>query len=308
VDAFNLELAEELSRNGRRTGLTFAPEGGTARLRDVINKNVSEDDLIATVGAAFEAGWRSVKLYFMCGLPTETDDDVVAIAALAHRVIETGRQISGRRDIGCTISLGAFVPKPDTPFQWVGQADAATIDRRVGLLKQAIRDDRRCGRAIGLRYSAGRPAQLEGLLARGDRRVGAVIEAAWRKGQVFDGWREHENLDLWEQVAAEILEPQGVSLAWYTTRERQRAELLPWDHLDVGLNRAWLWHDYQQGLQASPLPDCRWEGCQSCGVCPFFDTDIELAGVPGLVTRRAASRPGHGADKWVTPMAKEMAR
>jgi len=290
VDAFNLELAQELARNGRRTGLTFAPEGGTARLRDVINKNVSEDDLVATVGAAFEAGWRSVKLYFMCGLPTETDEDAVAIAALAHRVIETGRAITGHRDITCTISLGVFVPKPHTPFQWVGQADVETVARRVILLKQALRDDRTCGRAISLRYSDGRAAQLEGLLARGDRRVGDVIEAVWRAGQTFDGWREHENLDLWESTAAEVLASQGVDWAWFTTRPRPKAEVLPWDHLDVGLNRNWLWRDYGQAVLGQPLGDCRWDGCELCGVCTVFDTDIELAADPDFVSGRPLTR------------------
>ncbi|MCL2783685.1 MAG: TIGR03960 family B12-binding radical SAM protein [Propionibacteriaceae bacterium] len=300
VDAFNLELAEELARNGRRTGLTFAPEGGTARLRDVINKNVSEEDLIATVGAAFEAGWRSVKLYFMCGLPTETDDDVVAIAGLAHRVIETGRRISGHRDIACTISIGAFVPKPHTPFQWVAQTDAATVDRRIRALLDAIREDRQCGRAISLRYGQGSPALLEGLLARGDRRVGGVIEAVWRAGQMFDGWREHENLDLWWAVADQVLSPLGVSIDWYTTRQRTRKEVLPWDHLDVGLARGWLWRDYQQSLRAAPLPDCRFEACENCGVCPFFDIDLDLAERQDYVSGRLPSRFGRGADRWVS--------
>jgi len=288
VDAFNLELAQELSRNGRRTGLTFAPEGGTARLRDVINKNVSEDDLIGTVAAAFEAGWRSVKLYFMCGLPTETDDDVVAIAALAHRVIATGRTITGHRDIACTISLGPFVPKADTPFQWAAQADTETIARRIGLLKQALRDDRQCGRAISLRYGDGRAARLEGLLSRGDRRVGAVIEDVWRAGQVFDGWREHENLDVWWQAAGEL----GVDIDWYTTRERRRTDVLPWDHLDVGLARGWLWREYQQALRAVASADCRWDECELCGVCPLCDVNLELAARPGYDAGRPPTRRG----------------
>lgn len=296
VDVFNLELAQELARNGRRSGLTFAPEGGTARLRDVINKNVSEDDLIATVGAAFSAGWRSVKLYFMCGLPTEEDDDVVAIAALAHRVIETGRAVSGQRDITCTISLGVFVPKADTPFQWVGQADVATVERRIGLLIRALRDDRQCGRAIGLRYGEGKAAQLEGLLARGDRRVGEVIEAVWRAGQTFDGWRERENFELWQRMADDVLARHGVDWAWYTVRERPKAEVLPWDHLDVGLNRNWLWRDYRQAVRGDTLGDCRWDGCELCGVCTDLDTDIELAANPDFDSGRPPTRVGrrHG--------------
>jgi len=286
VDAFTLQLAQELSRNGRRTGLTFAPEAGTARLRDVINKNVSEDDLLATVTAAFRAGWRGIKLYFMCGLPTETDDDVVAIAELAHDVILAGRQVTGHRDVAITISVGPFVPKPDTPFQWVAQADAETIDRRLGLLRQALHEDRACGRAVTVRYGEGRPAQLEGLLARGDRRIGRVIEAVWRAGQKFDGWREHANLDLWQRV----IEDCGVDWAWYTARERPRTEILPWDHLDVGLARGWLWRDYKQSQMATPLPDCRGpvsqdstgRTCTLCGVCTSLDVKLELAARPAF--------------------------
>jgi radical SAM superfamily enzyme YgiQ (UPF0313 family) len=273
VDAFNIELARELARNGRRTGLTFAPEGGSERLRAVINKGVSEDDLIETVTNAFSQGWRSVKLYFMCGLPTETDEDVVAIAAMAHRVIETGRRVAGRRDIACTISIGGFVPKPMTPFQWVGQADAETIHRRIALLKQAIRDDRSCGRAITLRYADAEPGMIEGLLARGDRRVGAVIEAVWRAGGQFDGWREYFDYNRWLNA----VEQAGLNLDWYTTRERAEIEVLPWDHLDMGLDRNWLWQDYQDSLGAQAVPDCRWFGCADCGVCMDLGVDIELA-------------------------------
>jgi hypothetical protein len=188
VDAFNVDLANELSRNGRRSGLTFAPEGGTERLRKVINKMVTEDDLIRTVATAYAHGWRQVKLYFMCGLPTETDEDVLAIGELAKRVIATGREVSGHRDIRCTVSIGGFVPKPHTPFQWSAQCDHETVDARLAKLRDAIRRDREYGRAIGFRYHDGKPGIIEGLLSRGDRRVGAIIEAAWRDGARFDGW------------------------------------------------------------------------------------------------------------------------
>ncbi len=147
VDAFNVTLANELSRNGRRSGLTFAPEGGSERMRRVINKMVSEDDLIRTVATAYGNGWRQVKLYFMCGLPTETDEDVMAIAGMARRVIATGREAAGRKDIRCTVSIGAFVPKPHTPFQWAAQLDHETVDRRLRALKGAITHDREFGRA-----------------------------------------------------------------------------------------------------------------------------------------------------------------
>ncbi|MFZ0529442.1 MAG: TIGR03960 family B12-binding radical SAM protein [Propionicimonas sp.] len=276
VDAFNIDLANELSRNGRRSGLTFAPEGGSERLRKVINKMVSEQDLIDTVAAAFSQGWRQVKLYFMCGLPTETDEDVLGIADMAAHVIEAGRQAAGTRDVRCTISIGGFVPKPHTPFQWVAQADPETIDRRLQLLKDRIRNDRRYGRAIGMRYHDGKPGLIEGLLSRGDRRVGAVIEEVWRDGGVLDGWSEHFSFDRWAAAAERALTPLGVDLAWYTTRERGQGEVLPWDHLDAGLDRDWLWQDYQDSLFGSEVDDCRWSGCYDCGVCPQFGTEIQI--------------------------------
>ena len=205
VDAFNVTLAQELSRNGRRTGLTFAPEGGSERIRKVINKMVSEEDLIRTVVTAYTNGWRQVKLYFMCGLPTETDEDVLQIARLAHEVIRAGRAATGSRDIRCTVSIGGFVPKPHTPFQWASMATPETIDRRLRLLKQAINSDRSLGKAIGYRYHDGQPSLIEGLLARGDRRVGAVIRRVWEQGQRFDGWSEHFSFQRWVDAAAEVL-------------------------------------------------------------------------------------------------------
>ncbi|HML52234.1 MAG TPA: TIGR03960 family B12-binding radical SAM protein [Propionicimonas sp.] len=276
VDAFNIDLANQLSRNGRRSGLTFAPEGGSERLRKVINKQVSSQDLIDTVATAFGQGWRNVKLYFMCGLPTETDDDVLAIADLAAEVIATGRRVTGTRDIRCTISIGGFVPKPHTPFQWVGQADAETVNRRLRALKQKVRDDRRYGRAITVRYADGEPGQIEGLLSRGDRRVGDVIEAVWRDGGVLDGWSEHFSYERWLHAAEQALAPHGVDLAWYTTRPRAEAEILPWDHLDAGLKRDWLYQDYLDAINEEEVPDCRWSGCYDCGVCPELGAAIEM--------------------------------
>ncbi len=188
VDAFNITLANEFSRNGRRSGLTFAPEGGSERMRRVINKMVTEEDLIRTVATAYGNGWRQVKLYFMCGLPTETDEDVLAIADLAREVIAKGREVSGRNDIRCTVSIGGFVPKPHTPFQWAAQLDHDTTDERLRKLREVVRADKKYGRAIGFRYHDGQPGTIEGLLSRGDRRVGAVIEQVWRDGGRFDGW------------------------------------------------------------------------------------------------------------------------
>jgi len=276
VDAFNVDLANELSRNGRRSGLTFAPEGGTERMRKVINKMVTEKDLIRTVAAAYSHGWRQVKLYFMCGLPTETDEDVLAIGDLAKRVIATGRKVSGRRDIRCTVSIGGFVPKPHTPFQWAVQCDHETVDARLIKLRDAIRGDREYGRAIGFRYHDGKPSIIEGLLSRGDRRVSAIIEAVWRDGGRFDGWSEHFSYERWAGCAERCLDGSGVDLDWYTTRERDYTEVLPWDHLDAGLDREWLWEDWQDALDEVEVDDCRWTPCFECGVCPQLDTTIQI--------------------------------
>jgi radical SAM family uncharacterized protein len=279
VDAFNVTLADELSRNGRRSGLTFAPEGGSERLRKVINKMVSEDDLIRTVATAYSHGWRQVKLYFMCGLPTETDDDVLQIADLAKKVIATGREVSGRRDIRCTVSIGGFVPKPHTPFQWASQLDHETTDVRLQKLRDSVRSDRQYGRAIGFRYHDGKPGTIEGLLSRGDRRVGAVIEQVWRDGGRFDGWSEHFSFERWAAACESALDETPVDLDWYTTREREYAEVLPWDHLDSGLDRDWLWEDWQDALNpdgAVEVDDCRWTPCFDCGVCPEMGTEIQV--------------------------------
>ena len=276
VDAFNVTLANELSRNGRRSGLTFAPEGGSERLRRVINKMVSREDLIRTVSTAYEHGWRQVKLYFMCGLPTETDEDVLEIASMAHDVIKAGRAATGSKDVRCTVSIGAFVPKPHTPFQWAAQCDPATVDRRLRLLRDAINANRSLGRSIGYRYHDGTPSIIEGLLSRGDRRVGAVIRRAWETGSRFDGWNEFFSYQRWAQACADVLPGYGVSLEWYTTRERGEAEVLPWDHLNSGLDSEWLWADWQDALDEREQDDCRWTPCFDCGVCPTMGTEIQI--------------------------------
>ncbi|WP_299051990.1 TIGR03960 family B12-binding radical SAM protein [uncultured Nocardioides sp.] len=278
VDAFNIALANEFSRNGRRSGLTFAPEGGSERMRKVINKAVTEEDLIRTVAAAYSHGWRQVKLYFMCGLPTETDEDVLAIADLATRVIDTGREVSGRNDIRCTVSIGGFVPKPHTPFQWAAQLDPETTDERLRKLREAVRSQKKYARAIGFRYHDGQPGIVEGLLSRGDRRVGRVIEEAWRNGARFDGWSEHFSYERWAAAAETGLAGTGVDLDWFTTRERTEDEVLPWDHLDSGLDKDWLWADWEDALDPDSVDveDCRWTPCYDCGVCPEMGTEIQV--------------------------------
>jgi radical SAM family uncharacterized protein len=276
VDAFNIDLANELSRNGRRSGLTFAPEGGSERIRKVINKMVTEEDLIRTVTAAYASGWRQVKLYFMCGLPTEEDEDVLQIARLAHEVIKAGREASGRKDIRCTVSIGGFVPKPHTPFQWAAQLDHETTDSRLYKLRDAIRQDREFGKSIGVRYHDGKPGVVEGLLSRGDRRVGKVIEQVWRDGQRFDGWSEHFSYDKWMAAAEIAFADEAVDVNWYTIRERELSEVLAWDHLDSGLDKEWLWDDWQDALSEVEVDDCRWVPCFDCGVCDHMGTEIQV--------------------------------
>src|SRR6266536_2079806 len=189
----------------------------------------------------------------MCGVTTETDEDVVQIARLAHEVIKAGRAATGSKDIRCTVSIGGFVPKPHTPFQWAAMCPPATIDHRLRLLKQAVNADRSLGRAIGYRYHDGQPSLIEGLLSRGDRRVGAVIRRVWELGGRFDGWSEHFSFARWDQ-----------------------AEVLPWDHLDSGLDKDWLWQDWQDSLAEYEQDDCRWTPCFDCGVCPSMDTEIQI--------------------------------
>ncbi len=275
VDAFNIDLANELTRNGRRSGLTFAPEGGSERIRKVINKMVTEEDLIRTVTAAYSAGWRQVKLYFMCGLPTETDEDVLQIADLAKKVIATGREVTGTRDIRCTVSIGGFVPKPHTPFQWVAQLGHEATDARLAKLRDAVRSDKQFAKAIGFRYHDGKPGIVEGLLSRGDRRVGNVIEA------VYEARRPVRRLERALLVRPlDVLRGAGPGRRagrrrLVHARDRDYNEVLPWDHLDSGLDRDWLWEDWQDAVTGTEVEDCRWTPCFDCGVCPQMGTEIQ---------------------------------
>jgi radical SAM superfamily enzyme YgiQ (UPF0313 family) len=204
----------------------------------------------------------------LVGLPTETVEDVLQIAKLAKAVVKAGRDATGHKDIRCTVSIGGFVPKPHTPFQWASQLDHVSTDRRLHALKDAIGRDR----SIGFRYHDGKPGIIEGLLARGDRRVGAVIRKVWENGGRFDGWSEHFSFQRWADSAAEV----GIDLDWYTTRERLEVEVLPWDHLDSGLDKEWLWTDWQDALAEQDLDDCRWIPCFDCGVCPQMGTEIQV--------------------------------
>ncbi len=265
VDAFTVEVASQIQR-ARRTGLTFAPEAGTWRLRQVINKLVTEADLYAAVEAAYSQGWRRVKLYFLTGLPTETDEDTLGIAELARQVVAIGRRY--HRSAAATVSLGGFVPKPHTPFQWFGQASVAELGRRIGLVREALH---RSG--AQLRWHDPAASFAEGIASRGDRRIGPVIERVWRAGGTFQEWSERFDLGLWLQAMAD----EGLDPDWYVTRHREPDETLPWDHIGAGLHKEFLWQDFQAALAAHGLPDCRWTPCYDCGVCTGYALEHVVA-------------------------------
>jgi radical SAM family uncharacterized protein len=272
VDAFNVTLSNELARNGRRTGLTFAPEAGSERMRAVINKMVSEDDLLRTAEIAFSEGWRHIKLYFMVGLPTETDEDVLAIADLGIKTYEIARRHGRANKV--TISVGGFVPKPHTPFQWAAQDSPEEIRRKLALIRHAIKDHG----GLKLRTNDPEEGVIEGLLARGDRRVAPAVERAWQLGARFDGWHEMPTLVTWRQAMRET----EVDLDWFSYRERDEREALPWDHLDSGLDKTWLWEDWQDAQADQQLDDCRWSPCYDCGVCPGLSIEHDTGYTGGF--------------------------
>ena len=277
VDAFNIDLAQELSRNGRRTGLTFAPEGGSERIRKVINKMVSEEDLIRTVVTAYTNGWRQVKLYFMCGLPTETDEDVLQIARLAHEVIKAGRAATGSKDIRCTVSIGGFVPKPHTPFQWASMDDARG-DRQPAQDAQAG-DQQRPFAGPGDRLPLPRRRAVADRRTAVPRRPPGRRRDPARSGRTAGGstaGASTSRTSAGSTRPAEMLPAFGVDLDWFTTRERDELEVLPWDHLDSGLDKDWLWQDWQDSKSEFEQDDCRWTPCFDCGVCPSMDTEIQI--------------------------------
>jgi radical SAM family uncharacterized protein len=265
VDAFTVGIASEIQKV-RRTGLTFAPEGGTWRIRQVINKLVTDDDLYAAVDGAYSQGWQRVKLYFLIGLPTEMDEDTLGIAELAREVVKIGRKHT--KKASATVSVGGFVPKAHTPFQWFGQNGAQELQRKVWMLRD---DLKRSG--AQLRWHDPEATFAEGIASRGDRRIGRVIERVWRAGGIFQEWSERFELQRWlDAMAAEGLDPD-----WYVTRHRTDDEVLPWDHIAAGLHRDFLWDDWQSALQEHGLPDCRWTPCYDCGVCTDFALEHVVA-------------------------------
>ncbi len=256
ADNFSRELMLKVQKV-RKSGLTFAPEAGTQRLRDAINKNVTEEEVLQTCATAFSGGWNSVKLYFMLGLPTETDEDVVGIAELAHKILHVWRETASNRKRGLTINLATayFVPKPFTPFQWEAQITPEEYLRRVHLLQSELRS-----RSIDYRYHESDLSRLEAVMARGDRRLGPVIREAVRLGAKLDGWDEYFRYDIWMQAFRTC----GVDPDFYTTRGFGKDELLPWQTLSVGVSQDFLWHEREKAYASQTTPDCRTK-CGGCG-------------------------------------------
>ncbi len=271
VDAFGVELASLVAR-GRKSGLTFAPEAGSQRLRDAINKNITEEDLLATVSRAFVAGWRRVKLYFMIGLPTETDEDILAIGTLVRRVFNVAREVTPppeRGSIRISVSVSTFVPKAHTPFQWDAQISLEEIERRQELLRSATPR-----KGVELSWHDADVSFLEGVMARGDRTISDAIEAAWRRGARFDAWTERFDLELWSAAFEEI----GVDPTAVAGRERTRDEHLPWASVSAGVSQDFLWRERVRALEGTTTPDCSFESCTGCDVCGELGVDLVLDG------------------------------
>ena len=264
IDSFSIDIAKKVQQV-RKSGLTFAPEAGTQRMRDVINKGVSEEDLLAACTNAFKSGWNTVKLYFMMGLPTETDEDLAGIADLAYKVLDLHRDITGKRNGSVTVSVSFFVPKTHSPYQWYGQQDVEEIHRKQRYLKSLINN-----RNISYHYHDGYTGYMEAAFARGDRRLSEVLVKAWEAGCKFDGWTEFFNYETWLKAFADC----GLDPAYYARRTRDFDEPLPWDHLDCTVSKAFLKREWEQAVEANLTGDCRRAPCKGCNVCPELDTAI----------------------------------
>ena len=258
LDSFSIDVLKEIEKV-RKTGLTFAPEAGSQRLRDVINKGINEEDLTTAVGYAFKEGWSTIKLYFMIGLPTETDEDVLGIKDLGYKVKDIffkQPKEDRKGNLKVTLSASCFVPKPFTPFQWVGQNSIEEFYGKINLLRNSIKDKK-----VTFNYHDPELSYLEAIIARGDRKVCNGIIKAWEKGCKFDGWSEHFNYNIW----MEALEEAGIDGEFYALRERDLDEIFPWDFIDIGVSKEYLIREYEKAKSEELTRDCRL-GCTGCGV------------------------------------------
>jgi radical SAM-linked protein len=272
----------QLIKKVRKTGFTIAPEAGSQRLRDVINKNITQDEIIHTVQNAFDLGWRVIKLYFMIGLPTETDDDLDALVALVNKL----RRIKGPggRWGKINVSVATFIPKAQTPFQWAGQLSLAESSSRINQLHHRLRLP-----GIQFKWQDPHVSWLEGLWARGDRRLSRLLIAAYHKGCQFDGWSDQFNFQAWEDALAET----GIDPNFFTTRTRDVNEPLPWDHIDNRVDKSFLSREWENALDGKFTADCRLEDCNQCGVCDFEEIDVRTYPV---FNKAPARYSGAGSD------------
>ena len=271
LDSFGVDMAAAVAGE-KKGGLTFAPEAGSQRLRDVINKNVTEEDLERATRAAFEAGWRRCKLYFMMGLPGETDEDIVAIAELADRTLEIAREVvpKGQRGgVSVSISVSVFIPKAQTPFQWCAQTPDAEVKRRQQLLLRSVRN-----RAVRVHYHDAETSLLEAVLSRGGRDIAPLIAEAWRRGARFDAWTEQFSLARWEEAAAAC----GIDLRAVAQTPFEFGWRLPWEHVSPGVSQGYLKREYRRALAAETTPDCTRTSCTGCGICPTLHVGNVLVG------------------------------
>ena len=261
ADNFSIDIMHRIQKT-RKSGLTFAPEAGSQRLRDAINKNVREEDLLHTCRLAFEGGWNTIKLYFMLGLPTETDEDILGIAELANQVLHTWRLYAKNKNRGVriTVSTSCFVPKPHSPFQWERQVTMDEYIRKVHLLRDSIK-----AKNVVYNWHDPQTSYIEATLSRGDRRMGRVIENVWRSGGRLEAWSDYFSFDRWMKA----FDDAGVDPTFYAHRERDKDEVMPWDIVDVGVRRAHLWHEREQAYRSELSPDCR-KKCSACGAAKLL--------------------------------------
>lgn len=261
ADNFSMDIMPRIQKT-RKSGLTFAPEAGSQRLRDAINKNVTEEDLLHTCRLAFEGGWNTIKLYFMLGLPTETDEDILGIAELANQVLHTWRLYAKNKNRGVriTVSTSCFVPKPHSPFQWEQQVTMEEYIRKVHLLRDNIK-----AKNVVYNWHDPQTSYIEATLSRGDRRMGSVIENVWRAGGRLEAWSDYFSFDRWMKA----FDDAGVDPTFYAHRLRDKDEVMPWDNVDVSVRRAHLWHEREQAYKSELSPDCR-KQCSACGAAKLL--------------------------------------
>jgi radical SAM family uncharacterized protein len=259
IESFSVDLMELLEKGRRRSGFTFAPEAATDRLRDVINKPIASNDLLKTAEEVYSRGWTTIKLYFMVGHPSQTLEDVQAIADLSKAVLAVGRRVLGNK-ASVRVGVSTLVPKPHTPFQWVPMENQAVIEEQIALLQQEMR-----GPGLYFTWNDPRETLVEAFLTRGDRKLCDVVERAWRLGAKLDAWGDHFRFDAWQQAFAE----NGLDMDWYARRARSLDEILPWEHISAGLKKEFLAQEYIHTYQGGVVDDCR-EHCFSCGILGNF--------------------------------------